>query len=598
MKFIVFITLVLIHILSSQFILREQAVYPTSPSFPSQEISDSINDWMPENKKTFGFGNAVNKTICAILENDTHTPDIQSVKYISDGRKLNATIWLSKSFQYNPNETAWGSLESTVTFETGKLENQSITLEKFKDERLELITRYPGPVILEENTKAHFGHLPAYKIVYRVDWERNFPNLQVMEIGAIDGDKLYLLEYDATSALYWYYLPQLMEILSSIQIDGTKPISEKILHNFVPYVDSSNNLTVQHPDSWHVINGSTQRVGALHELEKIVTFEPSRLRNVFSARQYAMVMDVHSVFDEGSDYEVAYEWVIGGGHALNWSKLDYEISSTGHFNPIHRTYGLFRNLTHDPYSYRNGTIQNDYVIPFSFDLSNANYPDQYRVNILARDFFFLGDDFCSLVDTTGWVPFPPPHFAISASPGSLQLRPGEEGTIDLTIQSNTTLNSRITLSTESVRGLDLTLHPNETSIIPFGETSSTLHVKDISNGAPRSYPIPLKALFSFPQNTTIVAKNITIAKSKGASVSQTIYLTTTILPPLGPKEYLDSLVDWLSPINSVWTFLVAVGAVVIPYLVRKYSKQNTRNSSIGEDDNSKLSRSKTPGAPF
>jgi hypothetical protein len=298
-----------------------------------------------------------------------------------------------------------------------------------------------------------------------------------------------------------------------------------------------------------------------------------------SDRRYTMIIDVHSIFDEGSEYEVDYIW----NSALNegtWFWHVYELSSTGKSNLLNHDYRIFANKSNDF-----STSDNDYFLPFSFDLDRANYPTQYRVNLLAQEAFVLDDLQCDMVDPTGWVPIPPPHFSISASPGSLELRPEEEKDIQLKIQSNTTLNARVFLSAERVRDLNVTLTPNQTTIVPFGVATSVLNVKDISNGNLGSYIIPLNVTISFPQNTTLIGTNVTVTNSKSANVVQNLYLTATLLPPYNAKDYLDNLVAWLSPINSVWTFLAAIGAVIVPLIIRrKQQDQKEKELSDIKDD--------------
>jgi hypothetical protein len=126
---------------------------------------------------------------------------------------------------------------------------------------------------------------------------------------------------------------------------------------------------------------------------------------------------------------------------------------------------------------------------------------------------------------------------------------------------------------------------------------SCLHVKDISNGTSNSYLIPLKATIAFPQNTTLsysVGKDITFTNSRGANVNETLYLTTTILPHFSPKEYLDGIVTWLSPINSVWTFFAAIGVVIVPLVMKMYGKQKKSHDNTSDNKGS-ISKQ---GAPF
>src|ERR687897_2437687 len=117
-----FITFVLFMIISlSWHVGIVTTVQGESPSFVRQEIVDSSGDWIfwkgsssssQSNKtqlNTHG-GNIVevekadNPSECEIGKGSNYIPppDIQSVSYISDGKKLNATVWLTSPFEEPP----------------------------------------------------------------------------------------------------------------------------------------------------------------------------------------------------------------------------------------------------------------------------------------------------------------------------------------------------------------------------------------------------------------------------------------------------------------------------------------------------------------
>ena len=68
-------------------------VFATSPSIVRQEIIDDENDWQSWKIKS---ENEITKEKC---ENPSILlPDIQSLSYMSDGNKLNVTLWLTQTF--------------------------------------------------------------------------------------------------------------------------------------------------------------------------------------------------------------------------------------------------------------------------------------------------------------------------------------------------------------------------------------------------------------------------------------------------------------------------------------------------------------------
>ena len=91
--FFILFAIAAIAILSSKCFLG--AVFAISPSFSQQEIKDNANDGLKLN--------GVNLTYTTDNYNDSldKATDIQSVDYSSDGKNLNATLWLQGQIPYN-----------------------------------------------------------------------------------------------------------------------------------------------------------------------------------------------------------------------------------------------------------------------------------------------------------------------------------------------------------------------------------------------------------------------------------------------------------------------------------------------------------------
>jgi hypothetical protein len=89
-------------------------VFALSPSFTRQIITDPINDWFlvkdinnfttlkTSSGTTFQLNIAKNITDCLPTKNSSKIPDISTVTFYSDGRNLNATLWLSSVFEEPP----------------------------------------------------------------------------------------------------------------------------------------------------------------------------------------------------------------------------------------------------------------------------------------------------------------------------------------------------------------------------------------------------------------------------------------------------------------------------------------------------------------
>jgi hypothetical protein len=94
------IIIAILFLLSYKPILYE--VFAISPSFARQGFEDAASDWsfIPKN---IGSNLALNKTEniveCKMGRQHFFSPDIVGVNYLSDGKTLNATIWLSSPLE-------------------------------------------------------------------------------------------------------------------------------------------------------------------------------------------------------------------------------------------------------------------------------------------------------------------------------------------------------------------------------------------------------------------------------------------------------------------------------------------------------------------
>ncbi len=74
--------------------LPSREAFATSPSFARQVITDASRDW-----DASPLDNASN---CKGIRHDIPFPDLESVSYFSNGKSLNATLWLSAPFEEKP----------------------------------------------------------------------------------------------------------------------------------------------------------------------------------------------------------------------------------------------------------------------------------------------------------------------------------------------------------------------------------------------------------------------------------------------------------------------------------------------------------------
>jgi hypothetical protein len=93
--YVAFIISFILVTLSYIFFIQES--FAVSPPFSLQGIYNNHSDWSLE--KTLGYSNVKNISECTTQQHRFLSPHIAAADYISDGKTLNATLWLSSPFK-------------------------------------------------------------------------------------------------------------------------------------------------------------------------------------------------------------------------------------------------------------------------------------------------------------------------------------------------------------------------------------------------------------------------------------------------------------------------------------------------------------------
>jgi hypothetical protein len=98
----VFATAAVIVIVILSLYFNPKLIYAASPAFSRQEINDANDDWLPFNSTTLANNQDVISNDRIINITGSSPGNIRSVSYISDGKTLNVTYWLTSSFEKIP----------------------------------------------------------------------------------------------------------------------------------------------------------------------------------------------------------------------------------------------------------------------------------------------------------------------------------------------------------------------------------------------------------------------------------------------------------------------------------------------------------------
>jgi hypothetical protein len=561
-------------------------VLAQSPSFVRQEIVDLPDDWVfwmgssssslpNKTQLTNHDGNVVSvdkatkSSECGMgddNDNDiTFLPDIQSVSYISDGKKLNATVWLTSPFEEPPlNDTIdifQEELKITISKTNRTLaEYTDINLAQFLDPSL-------GTEIQQNETE--LAGNKAHMVVYSDRIGEN--DVKIMQTWTVIGDKAYDIAYYALPDTYEKYLPRIEEMINTFGVvlpasDVPAKNQSDIMSNSLNYEGSG--IKISYPLDW------VKEESKNNDVTTIIfrsPFEDKRLEKPsWHEITFTMAIDIDSVHDVGTDYRVIFSRIPHNVWTGNWTRQVQEVSAYDNTR-------ILEEYNHTGFFDKTDPSH----ILFSFDLSNANSPKQYKAVFYATGYYVKNHLFCTLIDTTNWVIIPPPDFRMAAESSSLLLRPGEEKNVRLDLRGDSDLESEaiITPHNSYTKDIDVSVSPDKTSISPSTPGSSTLHIKALDGAVAKPYTFPVSANISFPTSITNRGGE-TFSNNRSVSITETSNVTLTVLPPYTFQQHLANFTkDWVTPVSGLWTFLAGVGVVVAPWILGMYRKKRKRNTA-------------------
>lgn len=493
----------------------QNEVHALSPIFPRQVIIDGSNDWV--------FGNFLsapssNLTTSQCNEKQSFfpsTPDIEEINYLSDGKTLNATFWLSSSFkepseQYDYSLNKTSQIQNTsnntnlVAIDIKDLNNK--TQNEYTNERILSLRELP---LFKSNgliTTTKLSNNTAHQVFY--SYTQANKDIEATKIWTvINNSKVYTITYLADKERYSSYLPAVRDIIKSFSISGDNTVDHS--KRYQRYADRNLGVSMQYPNDWRiVVNNDTTK--------QLLLYPPFKEQLYMTGTTIVMAMDVSSGYDfRGEDYRATLDW---DPEIRNWTRLIQESRASigedralgsGEYIVLQEqdNYGSFFDK------------EKNYVRLF-MDLSDINFPDQYSLVFFVTESFTNRNSTCNidLFDMTDEVHIPPPDFSFVVSPSSVSLRPGEEATMELQIKnSNTKVNSTVELSTNVTGGIEVAFIPNKVSVPPSGLATSVVSIKSEDDAGSRPYTFPIDAKITFPSQLTNYLTNEKYNNTGGGS---------------------------------------------------------------------------------
>jgi hypothetical protein len=276
---------------------------------------------------------------------------------------------------------------------------------------------------------------------------------------------------------------------------------------------------------------------------------------------YTMSVDIHSVYETGTDY---YVIIKKDPFSKTWTKTVEEGSATGEKRLLDKN-DNYTGFFKDGKRYINLTL----------NLKDLNFPDQYKLIFTAWDIFLKDSRLCNLIDISTWVHVPPPEFVISASPSSVILRPGQEKSVELQMKATTAIiPANVFLFTNRIDGLNLNLIPNKVFTTTRGAATSILQVKALENSKARTYTLPILANISFPTAGKLLGSDQIVSNSLSRNITMSSNIAIEVLNPLTFEEKLNNFyVAYFSPVSGIYGAISGIITGIVAWIIAKLRKK-------------------------
>jgi hypothetical protein len=290
---------------------------------------------------------------------------------------------------------------------------------------------------------------------------------------------------------------------------------------------------------------------------------------------YGMLID--SDFDRNTGFGgIDYLYQIGwDSNTKTWNKMLWELSSTGEEKTLinqKNTTGFFEK-------------KRAYVV-LPLNLSYLHYPQKYRITFYAEVKRNEKEGF--LTDFTRTIAIPPLKIDITTIPQFLSIRPGENKTITLQINSTKGFEPSVYLSTkDETSDVISAIKFNKTRIPSYGIATIPMTISSSTYAPSRTYTIFIFANSTFPSENQIKEEffrsslstspltldkipSIPQAEEKSQNVIGQSAILVTVLDPL----------TWLDQANELWgkmgpliQFFYGIVVGIAPWIFSKLKKK-------------------------
>jgi hypothetical protein len=517
------------------------------------------------------YGSETNKNLECNLTKSIfpYKPDIEEVNYISDGKNLHITLWLSDPFDYEKilfNETMTPNKTDNFMNETNQI---TLSIKKIKDNlsyndytqnKIFSLTKLPLFKKIDESNTSLFN-LTGHQIIY--SYEKNSIPLKAMKVWALANNTEYVFTYRADATIFEGLLPLIQKIKdSSMNISFINNREEHLIEGFSYY--DNHNVSIQYPKEWNL---EVQRDTGF------ISIVPSQSNELFfkTDRKIILSFDINSSYDvRGEDYRIYYEY----DPLLNkWKRSVVSMKSSQEGITLLEEKLLENKTTVD--ILKQGKSYTDLYV----NLSQFNFPDKYSVIPFVYDFYSNNKGNCMIdfYDFGTEVYFPPINddFKFIFSPDNIVLSQGESKDIELQIKNNNLkINSTINLSSspayidqENYTGTMEYVHskftPTKIYVSPDSISTSTFNIQVLDNASIRPYTLSAKAELSIFGPLRRMIENAETPPT-GININKTFPVTVTVTPKITFEEKLIQFTkDIFDPLVGIAVSIIAIITAIV-----------------------------------
>jgi hypothetical protein len=277
---------------------------------------------------------------------------------------------------------------------------------------------------------------------------------------------------------------------------------------------------------------------------------------------------------DGIDYQHEIRWDNDSG---TWTRTLEAWSPNG----AQRTIDLKNNHT--------GFFEHEKEhVTLSLNLNEIGYPSKFKVIFYAE----VERGGVSFADFTRWVAIPPLQMDITTSPASIELRKGEEKTIEVMLNSSQGYEPSVKIDAKStVKSMNFEFPQNDTLRIPTYGLATTPLTITVSHDAPaRPYTVVISANSTFPPEEIIEVESDNDKNSTIYSTLPPEYVVSRsgiLVTVLEPLTWVDQVSNFWNKVGDPISFIYGILAGISPWIYTRLRKRinNDKQKNETESDN-------------